>query len=83
MKAPKIYYGVLIVFCALVILSGTVHAADSPSSDHGTQRITSSGHTGFDLKNSTPCSRLLQNCNQRGVDAASLKTDLAGCKQMR
>jgi hypothetical protein len=83
MKAPKIYYGVLIVFCALVILSGTVHAADIPSPGHGTHSITSTGHNGSDLKNSTPRQQIITKLQSAGVDAASLKTDLAGCKQMR
>ena len=77
MKVPGIYYGALVVFCAITLCVGMASAADGTSA----QDAGNSGqwhapfmHHAFDLTNATVQQQILTNLQQKGVDTSGLQT---------
>jgi hypothetical protein len=80
MKVPKVYYGALVLFCAMTLFVGMASAADGTplsaySAGGGTGRWhVSSMHHGFDLTNATVQQQILTNLQQKGVDTSGLQS---------
>ena len=79
MRVPAIYYGALVIFCAMTLFVGMASAADgtAPSA----QGAGDSGqwhaplmHHGFDLTNVTVQQQILAKLQQKGVDTSGLQT---------
>ena len=79
MKVPKVYYGALVLFCAMTLFVGMASAADGtpPSANNAGgagQWHVSSMHHGFDLTNATVQQQILTNLQQKGVDTSGLQS---------
>jgi uncharacterized membrane protein YjjP (DUF1212 family) len=71
MKTPKLYYGALIVFCALTFSIGMAGATGI--NQNATKGIW---HPGFDLANATQQQQVIDHLEQEGVDVSEVKTAL-------
>ena len=71
MKTPKIYYGILAVFCALILCSGIASAANLCSSATSTPAGTGAGQ-GHQFSPET----IIAHLEQQGVDVTAVKAYL-------
>ncbi len=74
MKAPRIYYGALAVFCVIALCIGFASAADTTQATHTSTHGKGTGHPGFDLTNTTVQQQIIARYEQQGVDVTALKT---------
>jgi hypothetical protein len=78
MKVPRIYYGALVLFCAMTLFVGMASAADTTQpavtgmSGHGHWQGSSMHHKP-DLTNTTVQQQMLTRFQQQGIDTTDLQ----------
>jgi hypothetical protein len=73
MKMPRIYYGILAVFCVVTIGIGMASAVDLMQSFGHTTHEKGWMHPGFDLTNATMQQQMISRFEQQGTDVSELK----------
>jgi hypothetical protein len=74
MKMPRIYYGVLVVFCIVTFVIGMASAADMGHPAVHNMSIRGSGYMGAKQANITPQHQFITKLEQRGINGTLLKS---------
>jgi N-acyl-L-homoserine lactone synthetase len=73
MKVPKIYYGLLAVFCLTVLCFGIASAAGTAQAQGQRAHAMGAAHPGFDMTNVTMQQQMITRFQQQGVDVTGLQ----------
>ena len=73
MKAPRMYYGALAVFCIIALFIGYASAADTTPATHSSTHGKGIMHQAPNLTNTTVQQQILDRLDKQGVDTSALR----------